>query len=186
MAGMWKGMICGVVLAAASLASHPAWGQLPEPGTESTAPNPLLDPTANQGKILLFNLEARFAKDVAERGGAAFAQWFAPDGVILSNGVAPVVGQVAIAKSSTWSPKDYQLVWTPTDAVMDPSGDTGYTWGQYHGHGKDANGNPVETSGRFITIWRKQQDGTWKVALDAGANAPAEAGDCCRVPTAGN
>jgi ketosteroid isomerase-like protein len=167
-------------------AAAPVRGQMPEPGsTAQNVLNPLTDPTVKPGKILLFDLEARFARDVAERGGTAFAEWFAEDGVTLSNGGAPVVGRVAIAKSTTWSPKNYQLTWTPTDAVMGPSGDMGYTWGHYEGHSKDANGNPVTTSGRYITIWRKQPDGNWKVALDAGSNEPASAGDCCKLP-AGN
>jgi ketosteroid isomerase-like protein len=34
-----------------------------------------------------------------------------------------------------------------------------------------------------MTVWRKQPDGNWKVVLDAGANEPAAAGDCCKVPT---
>ena len=72
------------------------------------------------GKALLFQLEAQFAKDVAEKGGAGFASWFADDGVALGNGVAPLVGKVAIEKSATWSPKDYQLTWTPTDGMMGP------------------------------------------------------------------
>src|ERR1035438_8322585 len=82
-------------------------------GSASTAPNPLSDPTVKPGKMLLFDLEARFAKDVLERGGAAFADWFAEDAVALGNGAAPLVGKVAIAKSANWSPKDYQLTWTP-------------------------------------------------------------------------
>ena len=134
------------------------------------------------GKILLYDLEARFAKDVLEQGGAGFAAWFADDGVALGNGAAPLIGKVAIAKSANWSPKDYQLTWTPTDAMMGPSGDMGYTWGHYEGRSKDANGNPVLTSGRYITMWRKEPDGSWKVVLDAGANEPAEAGDCCKLP----
>jgi len=40
--------------------------------------------------------------------------------------------------------------------------------GHFEGHSKDANGNPVTVMGRYITIWRKQADGQWKVALDAG------------------
>ncbi len=134
------------------------------------------------GQDSAFDLEARFAKDVLERGGAGFADWFADDGVALGNGVAPLIGKVAIAKSANWSPKDYQLTWTPTDAMMGPSGDMGYTWGHFEGRSKDANGNPVLTSGRYITMWRKQPDGTWKVVLDAGANEPPEAGDCCKLP----
>ena len=155
-------------------------------GTEQTAPNPALNPltdsTVSPGEMLLFDLEAKMQKDVTERGGPGLAAWFAPDGVLLGNGAAPVIGKVAIEKFASWSPKDYQLTWTPTDAVMGPGGDMGYTWSHYEGHSKDANGNPVTTSGRFITIWRREPDGSWKVALDAGANDPPEAGDCCKLP----
>ena len=170
-----------VVVAAGSHAA--AWGQMLEPHSPSSAPNPLADPGMNSGKALLFDLEAKFAKDVLARGGAAFADWFADDGVALGNGAAPLIGKVAIERSANWSPKDYQLTWTPTDGQMGPSGDMGYTWGHFEGHSKDANGNPVTTTGRYMTIWRKQKDGSWKVVLDAGANEPAAGGDCCKLPT---
>jgi len=156
--------------------------QLPVTGAETSAPNPLTDSTVKPGKMVLFDLEARFAKDVQERGGAAFADWFADDGVALGNGAAPLIGKVAIVKSANWLPKDYQLIWTPTDAMMGPSGDMGYTWGHYEGRSKDANGNPVLTSGRYITMWRKGRDGAWKVVLDAGANDAPAGGDCCKLP----
>lgn len=178
----WKRFVCGVALAAIAGAAPFAVGQLLEPGAKSAAPNPLSDPTVKPGKMLLFDLEARFAKDVLERGGAAFADWFAEDGVSLGNGQPPVVGRVAIVKSANWSPQVYQLVWTPTDAAMGPSGDMGYTWGHFEGRSKDANGNPVVTTGRYMTIWRKQPDGNWKVVLDAGSNEPLNAGDCCKLP----
>ena len=176
-----KNWVVGVVLAA-GLAAPGAWGQLPLPGGDTAAPNPLVDTTVNPGKMLLFDLEAKFARDVLARGGAAFADWFAEDGVALGNGEQPAIGRVAIMKSANWSPQAYQLTWTPTDAMMGPSGDMGYTWGHFEGHSKDANGNPVTTSGRYITLWRKQKDGSWKVVLDAGAKEPAGAGDCCKLP----
>lgn len=184
-AANWKRTLDLMVLAVAMAAPQAVQGQLgfPDPGAQA-APNPLSDSTVNPGKMLLFDLEARFAKDVLARGGVAFADWFAEDGVALGNGAAPLVGRVAIAKSANWDPKVYQLTWTPTEAQMGPSGDVGYTWGHFEGHSKDANGNPVVTSGRYITIWRKGPDGTWKVVLDAGANEPASAGDCCRLPDA--
>jgi len=181
--GMWRGIFCGVVLLWVMIAPRAAFGQLAFPTSEApAAPNPLSDTTVKPGKIQLFALEARFAKDVLERGGAAFADWFAEDGVALGNGQAPLVGRVAIAKSANWDPKVYQLIWTPTDATMGPSADIGYTWGHFEGHSKDANGFPVTTTGRYITIWRKQPNGNWKVALDAGSNEPAAAGDCCKLP----
>jgi ketosteroid isomerase-like protein len=180
--GIVFGVVLGAMLAAGGL--RQGWGQigLPGVGQEQSAPNPLMDPTAKPGKVLLFDLEARFAKDTKERGGAGFASWFAENGVALGNGQPPVIGRVAIEKSASWSPANYQLTWTPTDAQMGPSGDMGYTWGHFEGRSKDASGNPVLTSGRYMTIWRKEADGSWKVVLDAGANEPAAAGDCCKLP----
>src|SRR5580693_5779696 len=172
-----------VAVVAAGLLPAAARAQLTFPNAQSTdVPNPLADTTVKPGKILLFELEAKFARDVAARGGAAFADWFADDGVAMGNGAQPQIGKVAIAKSANWSPKDYQLTWTPTDALMGPSGDMGYTWGHYEGRAKDAHGNPVVTSGRYITMWRREANGSWKVVLDAGANEPAAAGDCCKLP----
>ena len=182
----WKRLVCAVALAGllcCLLAVPRAWGQLLEPpSSASTTPNPLADPTMNPGKVLLYDLEAKFAKDVLEKGGAGFAEWFAEDGVALGNGAAPLVGRVAIAKSANWSPKAYQLTWTPTAAVMGPSGDMGYTWGHFEGHSMDAQGNPVTTTGRYMTIWRRNADGKWQVVLDAGANEPVGAGECCKLP----
>lgn len=145
---------CILAVTGWTLLANSRWGlaQSLEPAPPSSIPNPLSDPTINLGKTLLFDLEARFAKDVLARGGAAFADWFAEDGVAMSNGAAPLIGRVAIAKSATWSPKAYQLTWVPTAAVMGPSGDMGYTWGHFEGHSTDANGNPVTTSGRYTTI----------------------------------
>ena len=181
-AGRWRVFLCTVVLVGMGWQGVRAQLAFPDAAAQEK-PNPLTDATMNPGKMLLYDLEARFAKDVLERGGAGFADWFAEDGVALGNGAAPLVGRVAIARSANWSPKDYQLTWTPTDAMMGPSGDMGYTWGHYEGHSKDANGNPVTTSGRYITMWRREPDGSWKVVLDAGSNEPVGAGDCCKLPT---
>ncbi len=173
------GVVAGLLTA---VGSRGARAQLPEPGAQSQTPNPLADSTVKPGKMLLFDLDARFARDVAARGGAAFADWFADDGVALNNGQAPLIGKVAIVKSANWLPQNYQLTWTPTDAMMGPSGDMGYTWGHYEGRSKDANENPVLTSGRYITVWRKEPDRSWKVVLDAGANDAPAAGECCKLP----
>lgn len=152
------------------------------PGASTTQPSPLADTAMKPGKALLLDLEARFARATAEGGGKAFAEWFAEDAVTLSNGQAPVHGHAAIAKQATWLAKDYQLLWTPTDAVMSPSGDMGYTWGHYEGHSKDPDGNAKVTTGRYLTIWRKETDGSWKVLLDSSNDEPPGAGDCCKLP----
>ncbi len=158
--------------------------QLPEPGhaTSGTAAQMLNNPLISPGNAVLYELEENFAKDAAVRGGLAFIDRMAPDGVLLMNGQAPIEGLDKIKKAMQWTPKEYQLTWTPMAAVMGPSGDMGYTWGHFEGRSIDVNGYPVVTKGRYMTIWRKEANGDWKIVLDAGANEPADAADCCRLP----
>lgn len=158
--------------------------QLPEPGqiSSSSAAEMLSNPAMTPEKTILFDLEAKLAKDVANRGGQAILERMAPEGVLLMNGQAPVEGLEKIRKAMQWTAKDYQLTWTPMAAVMGPSGDMGYTWGHFEGKSIDVNGYPIITKGRYMTIWRKEANGEWKITLDAGANEPADAADCCRLP----
>jgi ketosteroid isomerase-like protein len=152
------------------------------PAAPVDIPNPLSDTSVKPGKAILFELESQFARATAQGGGKAFASWFAEDGVSLGKGQAPVHGKEAIARQATWSPQSYQLTWTPTDAVLSPGGDMGYTWGHYEGRSHDADGNTTVTTGRYLTIWRKDPQGDWKVVLDASSDEPPGADDCCKLP----
>lgn len=177
------GVLSTVQLAAqmgpASSAATPGFDALARP---SGATNPLAQPTLSPGVLLLMELEGRFEKAVAAGGGKAFATWFADDAVTLNNGRPAVLGRTAIAAQAQWDPKTYQLTWAPQGAQMGPSNDMGFTWGHYEGRSKDKNGQPVLISGRYFTVWKKVQDGTWKVALDASADEPPAAGECCTLP----
>ena len=171
--------------AACLLACCPfASAQLPLDPLSKPAPstNPFTSPGPSPQVAFLYSLEAKFARDTAQGGGAAFAKWFAPDAVMLSNGKAPVIGQAAIAASADWSPTQYHLTWTPEGARMSASGDMGFTWGSYEGRSKDRDGTPIVTTGRYMTVWKKQPDGSWKVELDASNDAPKAQEDCCKLP----
>jgi ketosteroid isomerase-like protein len=161
---------------------HSAAAQTLEPSKPVSGADALSNPAYSTGVAFLFDLEAKFAADTAKGGGAAFAKWFADDAVTLSNGQAPVIGQAAIAADTTWLPADYQLTWTPEGGRMGPAGDMGFTWGHYEGHFKKRDGTPGATSGRYMTVWKKQPDGSWKVALDASNDEPAKKEDCCKLP----
>ncbi len=151
-------------------------------GTNGYQINPVTQPTISPGVLQLLELETKFASAVAAGGGKAFSSWFADDAVSLANGRPAVMGRVAIAAQAQWDPKDYQLAWIAQGAQMGPSNDMGFTWGHYEGTSKDRNGQPVKTTGRYFTVWRKVQDGTWKVAMDASAEEPPDAGSCCSLP----
>jgi ketosteroid isomerase-like protein len=125
------------------------------------------------GQITLIGLESRFAQDVADRGGKGFSSWFADDGVTLSNGQPPVRGRASIAAIATWNPKEYTLTWVAEGADMALASDMGYTWGHYEGRATDKSGHQSSQTGRYLTIWKKQTNGAWKVSLEASAQDSA-------------
>ncbi len=178
---MMRRLLCFAILLAGSMIANAQAGL--EPFTPpANAQNALTNPSYSADVAFLFDLEKRFAHDTAVGGGAAFAKWFADDAVTLSNGKAPVVGRAAIAAATVWSPADYQLLWSPEGGRMSAGGDMGFTWGHFVGHAKDRDGNPVDTTGRYMTVWKKQADGSWKVELDASNEEPATKDDCCKLP----
>jgi ketosteroid isomerase-like protein len=84
-----------------------------------------------------------------------------------------VVGTDAIRKtfSEMFSAPGFALSWTPSKAEVSASGDIGWTAGTY-----DMTMGGVKDNGKYITLWRKQPEGTWKVAADIfNSNLPPPA-----------
>jgi uncharacterized protein (TIGR02246 family) len=152
----------------------------PFASAQGKAGDQLTTPGLGPGLAFLFGLEAQFAKATAEGGGPAFARWFAEDATTLSDGKPAAAGRAAIAAQATWSPQRYQLTWTPVGGQL--AGEMGFTWGHYTGTATTPDGQKSVTSGRYMTVWRRQADGAWKVELEASNSEPAESGECCRLP----
>lgn len=124
------------------------------------------------GSEQLMKLEAEFAKTTSEKGLDGFMSYFADEGYDLPNGGEIVQGKENIRKAiGPWGP-DFKLEWTPVKAEMAASGDLGYTFGNYVATSKDKDGKLVKRYGKYVTIWKKQADGSWKVAMDTGNSSP--------------
>ena len=57
---------------------------------------------------------------------------------------------------------NYSLTWQIEDAGISKSRDLGYTSGPWQQQ-ISQEGKIIKSSGKYLTIWRKQKDGTWKV-----------------------
>jgi ketosteroid isomerase-like protein len=68
---------------------------------------------------------------------------------------------------------DASLSWEPDRVEMSQSGDLGYTYGRYQSRRKSSNGSTVVRTGKYVSIWRKEKDGRWRVALDIGSPDPS-------------
>ena len=73
------------------------------------------------------------------------------------------------------------ISWKTAKVEVARSGDIAYTTGTYELTMNDASGKPINDSGKYVEVWKKQTDGKWKVAVDIwnsdlppSAAAPAE------------
>lgn len=60
----------------------------------------------------------------------------------------------------------YSLEWSPVTAGVGGAGDLGYTIGTYRMEYRDPGGDPVVIDGKYLTVWKRQPDGGWMVAVD--------------------
>ncbi|HEY0370190.1 MAG TPA: nuclear transport factor 2 family protein [Chthoniobacterales bacterium] len=98
---------------------------------------------------------------------AAFLQFLADDSIVFHPG--PVNGKQEWAKRPE---KGISLKWHPLFVAVSRSADLGYTTGPAEWRHEKEDENPFGF-GQYITIWKKQPDGTFKVALDAGSEVPS-------------
>ena len=105
-----------------------------------------------------------------------FTSYFAPDANVYAPGMALVSGTGPIRQmvGEMMAVPGFSLQFTPTRAVVGSGGDIGYTTGTY----TSMMGGTRE-SGKYVTVWKKQADGQWKVAEDIfnadASTAPASA-----------
>ena len=115
----------------------------------------------------LVQAERAFARLSTERGVRdAFLANLADDSIIFRPTAVP--GRQWF---ETNSPSPGQLNWEPAFADIAAAGDLGYTTGPWE-RSRTAQEAPM-SFGHYVTLWRKQADGKWKVALDAGISHAA-------------
>ena len=119
-------------------------------------------------RAALRQADADWAKTVAEKNADAFAAFCTADGVIMPPNTPAVNGTDAIRTwvTTTMAMPGFAVTWEPTSAEVAASGDIGYTLGSFTYQMTMPDGSTMNDSGKYATIWKKQADGTWKVAVD--------------------
>src|SRR5262249_51775219 len=111
-----------------------------------------------------------FNKSVAERSREAFLALIA-DGATFGGGTPNEQrGKDAIwrAWSAFFDPKGPTLTWHPYSGEVLAGGDGGYTLGFSERRSPDGK----VFKGNYLTVWKKQQDGSWKAIFDTGTGVP--------------
>lgn len=123
----------------------------------------------------LLKTDVEFSQ-ASERVGApqAFYAYLTEDAMQLPHGGETVYGRDNIRQKMSEG-IEVELTWQPQKAEVARSGELGWTWGIYLARWQDDGGIARESHGKYLNIWEKQKDGTWRVAVDMGNQSPAPA-----------
>jgi len=115
----------------------------------------------------IINTENEFAQMVKEKGIAEAFQHFAAENAVMNRNDTLIVGKEAIKEYfKDQVLKDVNLEWTPDYVDVAASGDLAYTYGKYVFTAQDTSGRPIKGIGIFHTVWKRQDDGSWKFVWD--------------------
>jgi len=94
--------------------------------------------------------------------------FYRDDASWLLRDTPPIIGKESIQR--TWSgffasPGSW-IQWDPKYCAVSISGDLGYSVGTYEMRYSDQQGKPVVQKGSYVTIWKKDAEGAWKLAVD--------------------
>ncbi len=126
-------------------------------------------PASAQSKpvVALLATDRALERAYAAKNVSAALVFFAPNASLLGGGVPILTGRAAIRKSlaETFGLSGLSISWQANKADVATSGDLGYTSGKNRvSFGPKSKTLPIV--GKYVTVWKKQADGTWKVILD--------------------
>ena len=122
----------------------------------------------------LMNLSREWSAKVASAPVDEWIDFWAEDAVMMPPGLPAVRGKAAIRQYVEAAGKlpGFQIRWEPESAYVSKSGDLAYMIERNVTIVNDAQGNPVMTHGKVVTVWRKGADGSWQNVVDMWNEAP--------------
>ena len=134
----------------------------------AAAPKP--DVEAERAAIRAADIEMSDA--TVARNVDAFLAHLSEDVSFLPENGPTAAGKAAVRElwAAFFAPSGPTLSWQPTRAEVSQSGDLGVSTGAYELKARDPEGKPVTRRGRYLTVWRKHKEGSWRVVFDSGCS----------------
>jgi ketosteroid isomerase-like protein len=94
--------------------------------------------------------------------------YWTDDAIVLPPGLPAIVGQLALRQYVEASMRipGFRISWNSSEATVSPDGNVAYLMGRNAVTMNAPDGSPVTTEGRAVTIWRRDDDGEWRCAVD--------------------
>lgn len=134
------------------------------------APAPTAPPDPAAVRASLFAADEAFAAATAEYRLEGWVGAYDSAGIQMApdDPYTPGIPAIRAAMAPVFADSTFNLSWTPTMAFASEDGTLGYTLGTWVSTRYNAEGKGQVVTGKYVTIWRKQADGSWKVVFDGG------------------
>ena len=110
--------------------------------------------------------EVAWSKDCASKDPAKFASYYADDATFMMPNEPILHGASNVKGAVGPMMQDQNFALSFQGDKVEVSGDLAYTQGTYSMTTTDQKGNPATDKGKYLTVWKKQADGSWKVIED--------------------
>ncbi|MBI1798990.1 MAG: hypothetical protein HYR73_04830 [Candidatus Eisenbacteria bacterium] len=118
--------------------------------------------------VQLAESDRMLSRDAAALGVRdAYLRWLAPTAVIFHPEPTN-----AIRVYTALAPTRARFAREPWKTVVSAGGDLGWTTGPWT-YKSDSSHARIDVFGDYVSVWRRQSDGIWKVMFDAGVPHPA-------------
>lgn len=116
----------------------------------------------------LIKLDDEWCKAAATRDAAKVASYYAEDAIAYPPNEPMAKGRAAAQKvwAAYLADASFSISWKTLHAEVARSGELGYTTGTYEDSFKGPDGKKVEEKGKYVCVWKKQKDGSWKAIHD--------------------
>ena len=143
----------------------------------SACQNQATGDTRSADEAALKSLDDEWSKAIGSRDVEKTISYYTDDAVLMPPNIPTLTGKEAIRslwKSMLGSPS-FSGGWKAVKGVVARSGDLAYVSGNYEFTEKDDSGKPITDKGKYLDVWRKQFDGSWKcVAGMFNSDLPAQ------------
>jgi len=114
----------------------------------------------------LAKLDDDWSSAAATRDADRVASFYAEDAVAYPPNEPVAVGRAAAKKvwAAYFAEPSFTISWKTTHAEV--TGNLGFTAGTYEDSFKGPDGKVVDEKGKYLCVWKKQGDGTWKAIHD--------------------
>lgn len=111
--------------------------------------------------------EAAWSKDAASKDPVKFTAYYADDATFLMPNEPILHGASTVRAAIGPMMQDKNFALTFQVDKVEVSGDLAYSQGTYNSTMSDPKtGNPAQDKGKFLTVWKRQADGSWKAIED--------------------